>query len=543
MQDDVPSSKTNQNNQTPEREIGMLRVRVVLPIVVLLLMALFFSPTTTFANDAVVGTGSPASCTEIAFDSALNTVQTTGGGTITFNCGGSATIVFSGYKQISSNVTINGGGTITLDGNNLTSFFQVFNSASLQLNDLTLRRGSFNGIHPLDNFGSLTLDSVTLSQSVSNGSPIENIGTLTIRDSAFSDNGLTGNGETDGGVIHNDGGTLTIQNSTFNNNIVNGNVGTGGAIAVVNGTATITDSTFANNRALDGGAIYLGTGGSATIEESTFSANVGGNGGAIESNGMNLTVERTLFAGNQAVIGDGGAIRLYNGTLNTIQDSEFTNNHSVTSGGALSCLATGLSISGTTFAFNQATDDNNPVNNGGGIFSSCTINVTNSTFSGNQAENGGGAFYQQGSRAATLSYVTITENSAVFGAGINNDGTGTSTLTISKSIVAYNETGNCAGVIASGGYNFSNNTYCSAFTETGDVQNATIPLLPLGMYGGLTETHPPAPDSPVIDHIPAGQCSIPVDQRGVERPSGSACDSGAVEGTVYQTFLSLTQRN
>ena len=39
------------------------------------------------AADAVVGSGSPASCTEIAFDTALNTVQLSGGGTISFNCG------------------------------------------------------------------------------------------------------------------------------------------------------------------------------------------------------------------------------------------------------------------------------------------------------------------------------------------------------------------------------------------------------------------------------------------------------------------------
>lgn len=525
----------------------MSRIRLAQPILMvpILLVGVFIMllyPPATLANDAVVGNGSPASCTEIEFDSALNTVQTTGGGTITFNCGGPATIVITGYKQISVTVTINGGGNITLDGNNLNSFFQVLSDGTLHLENLTLQRGSFNGVHPLENFGILTLDAVTLHQSVSDGSTIQNTGTLTVTDSTFRDNGLTGNAETNGGVIVNESGILAIDSSTFNNNIITGTVGTGGAISVQNGTAIVTNSTFTNNRARNGGALYLGTGGNATIEDSTFSANRAGYGGAIESNGITLTVESTLFAGNQSTVGDAGAIWLYNGTNNTIQGSEFVNNHSAMGGGAISCLAAGLSISGSTFDFNQATDQTQSNNNGGAIFSTCTINVTNSTFSGNQADNGGGAFHQTGSRAATLEYVTIADNNADFGAGIHNDGTATSTLTIRKSIVAYNETGNCAGVITSGGYNFSNDTYCGVFTETGDVQNATVPLLPLGNYGGPTETRPPVAGSPVIDHVPAAQCGTAVDQRGVARPQNGNCDSGAVEGTIYQTFLPLTQK-
>ncbi len=507
-----------------------------------LLTAFVALPGRTMANDAIVGNGTPASCTESALDTALNTVQTTGGGTITFNCGGAATIIFSGYKQIADTVTIDGGGTITLDGNNLTSFFQVLSDGVLRLENVTLRRGAFNGIHPLENFGTLTLDSVTLTQNVSNGSPIENTGILTVTASTFSDNGLNGNGETSGGVILNDGGSVTVRSSTFNNNIITGNVGTGGAIAVENGDATIMDSSFSSNRALNGGAIYLGTGGSAVIQTSTFSANLGGYGGAIESNGITLTVASTLFAGNRAEIGDGGAIWLYNGTGNSIRDSQFVNNHTVTSGGALSCLAGGLSVNSTTFAFNQAINNVQPANHGGAIFSTCTIGLTNSTLNGNQAEDGGGGFYQTGTRAATLTYVTVSDNGASFGAGIYNDGSTTGTLTISKSIVAYNAIGNCDGPITSDGYNFTNDMSCGTFTQTGDVQNATIPLLPLDSYGGPTDTRPSAPGSPTLEHIPAAQCGILVDQRGVTRPQSGKCDSGAVEGTEYRMFMPLIQR-
>jgi predicted outer membrane repeat protein len=520
----------------------MHRIWLLLTLFALLLTTLLLQPAPVHADDAVVGTGTPGSCTESAFDSALTTVQNTGGGTITFNCGGDATIVFSARKTISEAVIIDGGGTITFDGNNLTSFFQIFNDASLTLNDLVLQRGAFNGVHALENFGALTLNNVTMSQHVSNGSPISNIGTLIITNSTFSDNGLTGDNETSGGVVFHDGGTLTVTGSTFNNNIINGNVGTGGAIAVINGTATISDTVFTSNRALDGGAIYLDTGGSATITGSTFTTNIGGYGGAIESNGMILTVTESTFDGNDAVIGSGGAIWLYNGTENVISDSTFTDNSTVTTGGAIHCFAAGLSITGSTFSGNEALNTNSVPANGGGIFSTCTIDVRNSTFSSNTAEDGGGAFYQEGSRAATLEYVTIADNTADFGAGIYNDGDGTSTLTIRKSIVAYNTKGNCAGVITSNGYNLSDDTYCGVFTQTGDVQNANVPLLPLGNYGGLTATRPPAPDSEALDHIPTASCGATEDQRGVARPQAGGCDSGAVEGTVYKLFLSLIRR-
>jgi hypothetical protein len=40
----------------------------------------------------------------------------------------------------------------------------------------------------------------------------------------------------------------------------------------------------------------------------------------------------------------------------------------------------------------------------------------------------------------------------------------------------------------------------------------------------------PAATSPLLDAVPAGDCgSVTVDQRGVTRPQGSACDIGAVE--------------
>ncbi|MEZ4571506.1 MAG: hypothetical protein R2849_14480 [Thermomicrobiales bacterium] len=57
-----------------------------------------------------VGTGTPASCTEAAFDAVL-----AGGGLITFNCRpGTTTIDLTVEKAIANNTEIDGGGQIVL---------------------------------------------------------------------------------------------------------------------------------------------------------------------------------------------------------------------------------------------------------------------------------------------------------------------------------------------------------------------------------------------------------------------------------------------
>src|SRR5256885_10005593 len=66
------------------------------------------------------------------------------GGTITFNCGaGPHTILISSQKSINLNTTIDGGGTITLDGQNTYRLFDV--GATLTLRKLVLTQAYFNG--------------------------------------------------------------------------------------------------------------------------------------------------------------------------------------------------------------------------------------------------------------------------------------------------------------------------------------------------------------------------------------------------------------
>jgi hypothetical protein len=84
----------------------------------------------------VVGTGTPASCTEAVLDTAL-----AGGGTVTFNCGGAATITVTHPVTILHNTTVNGNGEITLSGGGTTQIFVLPALTTLAINDVTVTKG------------------------------------------------------------------------------------------------------------------------------------------------------------------------------------------------------------------------------------------------------------------------------------------------------------------------------------------------------------------------------------------------------------------
>src|SRR5687768_9219593 len=85
--------------------------------------------TTTFAGGMVTNCSNDAQ-----FSSLLAS-----GGTVTFNCG-PALIHLSSTKTIGANTTIDGGGKITLSGDNARRLFEI-SSVTLTLNNITLSNG------------------------------------------------------------------------------------------------------------------------------------------------------------------------------------------------------------------------------------------------------------------------------------------------------------------------------------------------------------------------------------------------------------------
>jgi predicted outer membrane repeat protein len=485
------------------------------------------------AADAVVGDGTPASCDQTAYNAAVFETNTNGG-TVTFNCGAAPhTIFLNSYNYITGSMAIDGGGLITLDGTTSTSFYQVGTSGNLTLRNINFENGYFNGVSPLENFGTMTLSNVDLNRSATSGSALANYGTMVIDNGSFWNNSADGTITTAGGAIRNYSGSLQIRNSIFHANQLGGGTARGGAIAHEGGTMTIESSVFEYNYALDGAGIHVTGPATATITSSLFFNNTGGYGGGIEMSGSGgqVDVVRSTFREN-SVSGDGGAIWTLGGDLD-IDTVTFDTNISGTSGGAISCYGDNISI------INSTLTNNHSEGIGGGLYSTCNTNITNVTFHDNMANLGGGGLYQAGAGFASVQYATFADNIAPFGAGIYNDDSLGAVITIEKSLLANNNTGNCDGTITSNGYNFSSDTNCGAFTQTGDQQGVALPLEPYGNYGGPTHSRPPVAGNPVIDAIPAGSCGFSVDQRGIARPQNGNCDSGAVEigGAPYRVFM------
>jgi hypothetical protein len=209
---------------------------------------------------AVVGDGTPASCSADAFVAAV-----AGGGVITFDCGDApVTITLSRPAKIVNSagpkVVIDGGGLVTLSGGGATRI--------LYMNTCDEAQGW------------------TTSHCQDQDHP-----QLTVQNLTFADGNSKSEMEFDGGgAIWVRGGRFKVINSRFFNNVCaerGADVG-GGAIRVFSQyqgrPVHIVSSTF-------GGAAELG--------------NAGANGGGISSIGVSWTIVNSVFSFNRA-IGDGG---------------------------------------------------------------------------------------------------------------------------------------------------------------------------------------------------------------------------------------------
>jgi len=481
----------------------------------------------------VVGNGTPASCTEAAFDAAR-----LGGGAVTFNCGPNPIIItLSAVKQISANTSVDGAGLITLTGSNAGVYIQVFSDQALTLTHLSLTGFSYNQGGVVQNFGRLNLINATLvnNQNSNQGGTVYNVGVLNVVGSRFVNNKAVN----EGGALYNSGGTMNVQDSTFTGNTVTGATGTGGAISNDSGVITITGSSFSGNSALDGGAVSINPGAIGIVNSSQFLSNTAGFGGGLENRGT-LTVTGSLISQNQATGGDGGGLWNLNGKL-VVRSSTVSNNKANSTGGGISNYGSSLVLDKSTISGNTS------VGNGGGIYSNAAMNLTNVTVSGNQVTSigaGGGGVYQN-SGSASLHHVTLVSNTAAFGRALYKDGSAGGGLFLQSSIVSVNggpATVACDGQISSLGYNISDGN-CSMLTQTGDAQMTALNLGPLANNGGDTFTHLPALSSPAVDRVALANCLI-TDQRDATRPLGPLCDSGAVEvgGLLPTAYLPAALR-
>jgi predicted outer membrane repeat protein len=362
------------------------------------------------AADTTVGTGTPASCTAAAFHAGVLTLTAAQnpGGTLSFDCGTSPHTIVVNQESLftSRQSTLDGGGLITLDGNNAVRLFRVLQNnpsagVALSIRNISLTRGlasDFGGaVYGLSAGVSVSLDNVSISESrgVISGGAIGMVSGsfLTIYRSRF----LNNRGESGGAIASN--ASMRIERSEFRGNRATGipsaanpMFGQGGAIQSFVDQLTIRDSLLQQNTAYDGAAIFkLGT--TLVVQNSVFRNNTGNTAGAIQTRVATL-IEDSNFVGNAAVgtgpgtiSAFGGAIQSFNAALDVLRCS-FTNN-TAQSGGAISISAElpsqSLSIQDSRFFENSADQS------GGAIqaFRLASLTISGSDFENHQAEFGG----------------------------------------------------------------------------------------------------------------------------------------------------------
>ena len=233
--------------------------------------------------------------------------------------------------------------------------------------------------------------------------------------------------------------TLNIADSVFYNNKTStngavlqfGHGASGTSSSVGNGKLTINHSVFASNHALGscGGVMELGgTGSYTTILDSLFKDNTAVTaGGAIILYYGNLHVSSSEFTGNtsgsSSTEGNGGAIFATNNSKVTILSSIFNNNKvlSNNSGGAL-CATSDVSMNIVDSSFTG-----NSAYNGGAISNIGIMNIVHSDFTNNTATSvgayyGGGAIFNGDGGRMDVVGSTFTGNIAYDGSAITNRG-------------------------------------------------------------------------------------------------------------------------
>ena len=562
----------------------------------LTLLLAFVGTHPVLADSAVVGTGSPASCTEAALDAALAELYpgaTAPGGVLSFNCGPNPhTIVVTSEKFLNDGTVIDGGGLITLSGGNSTRIFFVSQQARVELRHIQLINGYAAGggaIYMEPNLSGdytyLTLNDVTLRDNNSTTFG----GAINARHASLSvtNSHLTGNSSNGGGAISLNEGVLTMINSEVLNNRSILAVASGGGLDVWNATLDIQTTTFRNNQSLQsvGGAILLGFcsgtianslidqntaaligggiyqfNGSVTLSQVTLTNNTAPSGGGIANdNGALVLNGATILTGNTST--SGGGIFNFNGQL-AAQNVQLLNNQAAYGGGLYNSLNGTLTLADVTLSGNSATSGGggmynsgqstltrvtlalNTAGDGGAAFNTDTANLTltNSTLSENQANFGGGVF-NNGTLA--LTNITLAKNSALGGGGgiLHNSGAA-SHLTMTNTLFSANTafapiSNQCLLYEAPESQLFSlwPGVSCGSSTANGNQPNTDVLLAPLGFSSvvlptELTMTHAFLPLSPAKD---AGTCSNgapTTDQRGAIRPQGATCDIGSYEERV-----------
>lgn len=323
--------------------------------------------------------------------------------------------------------------------------------------------------------------------------------TMSIDESRFLKNTTSGHG----GAIAGSALDLTVRNCEFTENTCStAATYDGGAINMLGvSRLKVSDSSFIGNETADsGGAIYFdGSGG--TLESPLLPGVV-----------LDAIIERCTFQGNKAHVTYGGAIRNFDQML--IADSTINNNYAKARAGGIYNGGAGLYIVNSTISGNNTDPDTTSY--GGGIYTSSSVNIYNSTIFGNTTKNDGGGIYR---------YL--------------------GTINIYSSIIA----GNTATTNPDmrGTYAIFNNSLvgtkgAAVFTDdTGSIeQDISSDIEALAYNGGPTKTHAIKSTCAAKD-IGSNPLNLTYDQRGIpySRTYNSITDAGSFEYMKHSLTIAV----
>lgn len=472
------------------------------------------TPERTSTSPTVLGNGSPGSITRAAIQTALDA-----GGFIFLDQGSNpSAIILDQQLVISREVTLDGGGLITLSGNNASRVIfidrPVTGGYRATVQNLDIANGrtdteSGAGIGAVDQNGQW--QTITLE--------VVNVDFLNNRAIQVDQDG-------GGGGLYG----LGLEALLMHNVGFDGNAGSNGGALYTLGTprVRITDSHFTDNQA-------TGTGGNPGN---------GGNGGAIgvDGNPRDVDICRTQIVGNQNNAHGGGffSVQYNTGNHTNFVDVSFEDNFNNRSDIG---LGGGVYLQDGSFIMDRVAFVNNRIRAAGGLFlvGAAQGSITNALFHGNVGTQSlGGAMVIGGDVVLDLRHATIVNNSAPgevnFVGGIQVPPS--NNVTMSNTIIANNTGGNVfnpwniRNPVGDGGGNIQ----WPSQRPNGDNEPAATPTVmfvdPLlaaapGDNGGFIPTLALQPASPAID---AGNPSRsdPVDGRQMIR-------DGQPDIGVYET--------
>jgi predicted outer membrane repeat protein len=405
---------------------------------------------------------------------------------------GGALYLASGASAVVSNTlfdnnTVSGGG-----GKGAAIYLNSSANAALTISGSTFTKNSAStyggAIYASSSGGTVT---VNISSSIFTASDTTDAGTIAATSNSSNNRG---------GVMY-----MTDSGGTFN--------------------LTISDSTIEyGHTTLEGGGMYLSNLDSTTISGSTFADNSGANGGFLQytnSGGNSISFTDSIIRNNRATGNSQGAMYMAGGSI-SFDKCSITGNSAPDRGGAGTISGSATSPTTTTIQNSFVTGNKTNTFEGGGFWltddgsSSHTVNIINSTFSGNYAGTSGGGIHRTGTAAVTII------NSILW----NNGGGSLMDVDINGTVIA-----SYSDIRTFGGYPGTNNvnidplfvnpvSSTSAPTSTGDYHlQIGSPCIDLGTSAG-------APTHDLDNNI---------------RPIGSGVDMGADEVvTVANNTPTLT---